>query len=230
MLYILMFYRWKYFKDQKADQLAEEYANFSEEEKVEADRNSKLRDILKRIIFRVYMYLLEDQQSPVIFIEYLIKVYPGGDEYENSHEFLHNIIGACEHPYRSNDLNFRVRMINHHKQIKQFVDTLVKRIYPGEKVKNVHDAISILKVLAAPNNVAYSLVQDSLYCDLDDEIRNKRTFICKYFFRYRDSKILIEKLGTGGKEIIPIEEYDTLPEQDKAYIIDYMSLMAILAE
>ena len=123
----------------------------------------KLMGNLKKLVFMDYRFLLEKQPVPTLFYEYIIKFYSGGEEFESYLDYLHNIVGACEHPYRTNDLNFRVRMIAHHKQIKCFIDTLVTRVFSGDNIKDPHQALSILKTLAKPNGAAYTLVQDSLY-------------------------------------------------------------------
>ena len=85
--------------------------------------------------------------------------------------------------------------------------------------------------MSSPGGRAYLFTQDNAYCQIYQSFNNKKNyFIGRFFFRYKDKKIYVERLNTNPPELTPIEEYDNFPEKDKAYIVDYMSLMAVLAE
>lgn len=180
MLLILMFFREKIVADRFVNGELPPIEDESilalkrqNENRPDKDDIAKLRGILKRLVFTDYRFLLQNQEVPTLFYEYVMKFYSGGEEYEGYLDFMHNIIGSWEHQYRSNDLNFRVRMISHQKQIKTFIDTLMGRIYTGNNIKDPHQVLEVLRTLASPKGIAYTLVQDSMYCDIDDLIRNK---------------------------------------------------------
>ena len=200
------------------------------ENRQDKDVIDKLMSNLNKLLFMDYYFLLEKQPVPTIFYEFIIVSFPGGSEFESYLNFFNNIVGTCEHPYRNKDLNFRVRMISHHRQIFQFIETHVKRLMSCENIIDPHQILSILKTYAKPNDVAYSIVQDTVSASLENETIDKKYHTSRFFFRYKEHKIFIEKLGSSPIELTPIENYDSLPEKDKAYIVDYMSLMATLAE
>ena len=97
-----------------------------------------------------------------------MKYYPGGDDFESYLDFIRGIFKELEHPYRTNDLNFRIRMIAHFKQIKNVLDHLNIQNLNGKHLKDPHDALDLLTVFVNPNDTPYALAQDSTYCDIDD--------------------------------------------------------------
>lgn len=114
LLYLLKFYTWKKQEDDENKGIDENELEKKQQNPIIKMLRKKQNE-LKSSLFRVYRYLLEGQKPPVLYKEYILKYYPGGDDFQSWLDFIRGIFVDLEHPYRSSDLNFKIRMISHDK-------------------------------------------------------------------------------------------------------------------
>ena len=102
-----MFYKWKKEEDNQKKQEEKEKKEISYEESTV----DKQLNLLKILLFKIYRFLMQGQRVPVIYKEYIMRYYPGGDDFESYLDFIRGVFTELDHPYRTNDLNFRFRMV-----------------------------------------------------------------------------------------------------------------------
>ena len=159
-----------------------------------------------------------------------MKYYPGGDDFQSYLDFIRGIFKELEHPYRTNDLNFRIRMIAHSRQFLDVLFQLIFQNLDGKHLKDPHDALDLLIVFVNPNNTPYAVGQDQIFENIGDGFIKKKLFLCRYKFIYKDSKIYIQKQGVAPVPEYPIEDFHTLPEDEQKFIIHYMKFIANMAD
>ena len=159
-----------------------------------------------------------------------MKYYPGGDDFQSYLDFIRGIFKELEHPYRTNDLNFRIRMIAHSRQFLDVLFQLIFQNLDGKHLKDPHDALDLLTVFVNPNDTPYAVGQDQIFENIGDGFIKKKLFLCRYKFIYKDSKIYIQKQGVAPVPEYPIEDFHTLPEDEQKFIIHYMKFIANMAD
>lgn len=222
LLYLLKFYDMK-----KADDAAQNgETKLSPNDIIIKEKQNKL----KAMLFKVYRFMLEGQKPPILYTEYIIKYYTVGEDYASYLDFFRAVFKELEHPYRSKDLNFKVRMISHYKPIANLCNDLVVKIINKEFTSDPHEAFDLLMLITSPNSIPYGLNQDNLYIEIDDSFINKKTFLAHFKFRYEDNKILIERTGPGEVCKYPLNQFNTFSEEDRKFIIHYMKMIASMAD
>ena len=222
LLYLLKLYDMKW--EDNAAQNGE--TNLSQNDIVIKEKQNKLKGML----FKVYKFMLGGHKPPILYTEFIINYYTIGEDYASYLDFFRSVFKELEHPYRSRDLNFKVRMISHYRPICRMVKKRILTIIEKEFTNNPYEAFELLMLVAAPNGVSYGLIQDTLYEEISNAFDEGKTFLAHFKFKYIDNKTIIERTDLAEVCQYSFKQFNEFSMEDRKFIIHFMKMIANMAE